>query len=253
MSVLANYARFRFLWGGADIELGSGQYPSGVTDASGLGATAAAGDGVGVRRAVVHFDRTAASVGADDAEIHFDFLNLTGGDPDDTWTDADYENLEGHLDTWFAAIAGKIDHNYKLRQFSWYRFGPGVAAPNPAERVVTRTDAGTLSGFPLPPQVACSMTLRTGIRRSWGRTYLPGLGLDNAVAGGRLSGTSLTAIVDALAALYEDANGDDFPMVVVSKAHLSVYAIEAVEVDDVLDVIRRRRWKQAITKTIIDT
>jgi hypothetical protein len=196
------------------------------------------------------FDRTLLSPAEDPAQMHFDFLNITAGLPDDTWTSADYAQLEGYLDVFWATAKAQVCTKVSLSKITWYRHGPGIVAPNPAQRTVTRAVAGTASTNATAPQIASSLTFRTGIRRSWGRTYLPGLASTVLDANGRLAVASVTALAGATDALYKSANGADFPMVVCSNAHQAIYALEATEVDDVVDVIRRRRFKHPITRTI---
>lgn len=253
VSVLTAYERFRFLWGAVDWQSGSESPYTTAQTGTNLGTSAAPGDGVGVRRCVVHFDRTALAVGEDDAECHFDFLNITGGDPDDTWTSTDYETLEALLDTWWASIKGYFTSGYKLAGYHWYRFGPGVTAPNPAERVTTRSVAGSGSDPACPPQVAMSITFRTAVRRSWGRTYLPAISANQLDATGHPTNTCVDAFATAASVLYADANDADFPQVVVSKKLSAVLAIEAVECDNDPDVIRRRRFSVTSHKLIINS
>lgn len=249
--MLADFQKFRFLWGAVDWESGSGSpYASGDTGAS-LGTSAAAGVGVGVRRCVLHFDRTGLVTGADDAEMHFDFLNITGGSPDDTWTSADYSTLEGYLDTWFAAIKIYVSTGVKLSAYDWYRHGPGIVPPNPAQRVTARSVPGTNGGNALPPQVACSITLRTSVRRSWGRTYIPGLAVGALQANGKLLTAGADAIAAATEALASSSNGSDFPMVVTSNHLSAVLNVEKIEVDDIVDIIRRRRWSHTTYRKIL--
>jgi hypothetical protein len=251
--VLTAYERFRFLWGAVDWESGSeSPYTTAQTGTS-LGGSAAPGDGVGVRRCVVHFDRTGMAVGEDDAECHFDFLNITGGDPDDTWTSTDYETLEALLDTFWASIKGRYTDKLKLGGYHWYRHGPGVVAPNPAERVTTRAVAGTGSDPACPPQVAMSITFRTAVRRSWGRTYLPAFSAAQLTSEGHPANDFVDAIATAASVLYSDANDADFPQVVVSKHLSAVLAIEAIECDNDSDVIRRRRWSTTSHKLVINS
>lgn len=252
MPVLADYVRFRWLWGAVDWQSGSeSPYTSAQTGAN-LGTSAAAGVGVGVRRAVLHFNRATMVANADDSECHFDFLNITGGDPDDTWTPTDYTTLEGYLATWWGSIKNTVKSSVKLDHISWYRHGPGINPPNPAERVTTVNVAGTGVADTMPPQVAQTTTFRTGVRRSWGRTYLPAMTIGAADGG---TGKCAVSVVDELAnaagALLASAVAHDFPLVVTSKHLNAVLNVEAVEVDDLFDVIRRRRWKQTTYRKIL--
>jgi hypothetical protein len=170
VSVLTAYSRFRFLWGAVDWEGGSeSPYTTAQTGAT-LGTSAAPGVGVGVRRCVLTFDRTAEIAGADDAECHFDFLNITGGDPDDTWTPTDYTTLEGYLDTWYGSVKSRLTQYQTLSGYRWYRHGPGINPPNPAERVTTRSVAGTSTADALPPQCASTLSPTPSPRSTRART-----------------------------------------------------------------------------------
>ena len=238
-----SYGRLRMFWGAFDVTLVHNDAPQYATAQIHDGGTSAAvGSGIGVRRASLVIDRSAAHAASDPAFCHFDFLNVTGGTPDDTWTTGDFTTMEGHLDTWWATVKTYVPVNYKLTEYRWHRVGTGVPSPNPAERtnILTSPAGGSASGF--PPQAACSITFRTGIRKSWGRTYLP-VGAEALGTGYVFTHTAVDAIAGATDTLVTSAAGDDFALVVMSAAQTSALAVESVSVDDVPDVIRRRRWK----------
>lgn len=196
-------------------------------------------------------DRTGLVAGLDDAEFHFDFLNITGGSPDDTWTSTDYTTLEGYLDAFWTAIKGYVHPGCKLKAYDWYRHGVGIGSPNPAERVTSRSVAGTAGTDALPPQDSSTITFRTAVRRSWGRTYLAGLAQGACAASGVFSNAFCDNVANAAAALLHSAIGSDFPMVVVSIHNDAVLNVEQIEVDNVPDVQRRRRFKSASYKKIL--
>lgn len=238
-----SYARLRMFWGAFDVDLVHADAPQyATTQIKDGGTSAAVGSGIGVRRASLVIDRAPAHASADPAFCHFDFLNVTGGDPDDTWTSGDYDTMEGHLTDWWNSVKTYVPVNYKLSEFRWHRVGTGIPHPNPAERtnILVSSIGGSASGF--PPQAACSITFRTAIRKSWGRTYLP-IGAEALGTGYVFTHTAVDAIAGATDTLVTDAAGDDFQLVVVSAAQTSSLAVESVSVDDVPDVIRRRRWK----------
>jgi hypothetical protein len=190
----------------------------------------------------------------DDAESHFDFLNVTGGTPDDTWTSTDYTTLEGYLDTWWNSVKPSVSSGIKLAGYHWYRHGPGVGTPNPAERVVSRSVAGGSGSNALPPQVASTVTFRTAVRRSWGRTYLPGPSATYLATDGSFDPSGwVNPVATATDTLVHAAAGADFPLVVTS-VHLSaVLNVEATEVDNTPDIIRRRRFDSPTIKVIHNT
>jgi hypothetical protein len=249
---LTAYTRFRFLWGAVDWQGGSGNpYPTAAT--ASVGTSAAAGTGnVGVRRASLIFDRSAYSPADDDMTMHFDFMNLTGGNPDDTWTTGDYTTLEAALLSFWTTTKVYSDPKTQLREIRWHRAGVGVPKPNPAERtyVLTTMVPGTGTAGLQVPQVACSITFRTAVRRSWGRTYLPFNG-QQANTQGRLSASTVDTIAGAANTLYGTAAAADFYLVVTSLHLSAALNVERVEVDDVLDIIRRRRWKHTTYRKLL--
>lgn len=215
------------------------------------GDSAAIGSGIGVRRATLTIDRTAAIAGADPATMHLDFLNVTAGTPDDTWISSDFSTMEGHIHTFWGTIKAYVPSSYKLSQITWHRIGTGVPKPNPAERVFVETTpiAGVMATPSFPPQVACSFTFRTGVRKSWGRTYMP---IAASIGTTRqLANADVDILAGAANTLLSNAASSDFHLVVVSKTLASSLNVEQVEVDSNLDVIRRRRWKQSTYRKIL--
>jgi len=239
------------LWGAFDLTFAQGTTPNYATTQFVTGGTSAvAGSGIGVRRATLVIDRTASQAGADNAVMHFDFLNFTSGSPDDTWITADYTTLEGFLSTWMTAVATSMPSGWKFTQIIWHRVGTGITKPNPAERNVTLGTPITGSGGTNHiPQAACSITFRTGVRRSWGRTYLPwGMPVG---AGLMLTSAQCDSIASSTNTLVTSSATNDFQLVVVSAPLRSALTVESIEVDNVYDVIRRRRWKKSTYKKIL--
>lgn len=248
---LTAFTKFRFLWGAVDWQSGT-DHPYAAAQTGSLGTSALGGAGnVGVRRVLVKYDRTTVEAGMDPAEVHFDFLNLTAGSPDDTWTSGDYTTLETALDTFFTAIAPYVPSSHKVSQYDWYRVGVGVVPPNPAERsTVKGTPIAGSGSLANPLQVASSLTFRTSVRRSWGRTYLPVGGI-SVNSNGRIGSTQVNALCTAGQTLANSAASSDFYLGVTSKKLNAFLVAEKIEVDDVLDIVRRRRPKAAIYKKIL--
>lgn len=184
--------------------------------------------------------------------MHFDFMNLTSSAPDDTWTTTDYTTLETALQSFWTSTKIYSDPKTKLREIRWHRVGVGIPKPNPAERVfiLTTMDPGTGTAGLAVPQVACSITFRTAVRRSWGRTYLPFNGAALSTQG-RLTTTQVDNIAGAANSLYTAAAAADFFLVVTSLHLSAALNVERVEVDDVLDIIRRRRWKHTVYRKLL--
>lgn len=233
-----------FAWGLIEfdeLEISTPSYAA-ATDYVTMGPSAVVGAGIGVRRVTLHFDRSLATPADDDCNMHFDFINITGGDPDDTWITADFTALEGHLNTWWTAVKAKTCGVCRLYRYSWHRVGPGVTKPNPAVRILDLTTPSVGTGATsIPPQASCSITSETGLRKHWGRTYLPlGVTVNGA---GRLSGTDTDLINTATVSMFQAAMAADFAPVVVSLSANQAFGVEAVRTDDTIDIVRRRRWK----------
>lgn len=184
--------------------------------------------------------------------MHFDILNMTSSSPDDTWTTTDFTQCETALDAFFTALVNYWSTGYKLTTYNWYRVGEGVTKPNPAVRQLAKGTpiVGTSAGHLASPQTACSITFRTAVRRSWGRTYLPAPQLSGNTAGVITTG-NVDAIAGAANTLAVALAANDFYLVVTSKKLHAALNVERVEVDDVLDVIRRRRWKSSTYKKLL--
>jgi hypothetical protein len=243
-----SYTRLRLFWGAVDLTAGSGTYTSGERVSA--GASAVEGVGIGLRRAHLEFTQTPPGTIADDVRVmHFDFVNLTGGSPDDTWTDGDYSTLDGHINDWWTAIKPDLTTELTFSGKRFYRVGPGIVPPNPAEKVITGPGtAGGSSTGALPPQDALSITLKTADRKRWGRTYLPGLPAGHLAAHGVADGTILSDVGAATDALIAAAAADDFVMVVYSPTTSGAHTVESIQVDNIVDVIRSRRWRNATAK-----
>lgn len=196
------------------------------------------------------FTRTAPGTYAEDvAVMHFDFLNMTAGAPDDTWTAGDYTAIEGHLTTWWNTLKTAVGTYTTLKELRWYRLGAGVTPPNPPTKVTPIGTAGSNGSPENAPQLACSISLHTGPRRNWGRTYLPGLTTFNVAAtGGLVKTTQVDIIANATHTLLTAAAAADFYMVVYSKTRQELLGVEQIAVDNIWDIIRRRRWEHPTYK-----
>jgi hypothetical protein len=200
--------------------------------------------GIGIRRVHVVWTRTSETAGMteDVALCTHDFMNMTGGEPDDTWTAGDFTTLEGFLTTFYGTLAAFWDDSADITQYRWYRIGPRVNPPNPPVKVQTVAINGAGSAAMLPPQVAISVTERTAVRRCWGRFYLPSISSATLETTGRIKATSCTSIANAVDTCYKAAQAAGFQPVVYSKARAKAFSVESLQVDDLYDVQRRRRF-----------
>jgi hypothetical protein len=102
-----------------------------------------------------------------------------------------------------------------------------------------------------------SVTKRTAIPRHWGRVYVPGLTEGATATGG--TGRWNTGLVDGMGSAFHNffdaMQTAGFPVVVAStqtdkRLEGALLGITEVQVDDLPDVIRRRRPDRAAHKYI---
>jgi hypothetical protein len=245
--VAVKYVRIKFWWGTVEaFSSDEGMYTAAQTKKAGDAATP---PGIGVRRCQLIFNREPAGSTEDVATTHMDFMNVTGGEPDDTWVDADFTTLETAISTWWTAVKTHCHTTTKLAQYRWYRIGPGVFPPNPPVKITTFTPVPGTGTDAMPPQVAASITLKPPARKQWGRIYIPGLSIASATSGtGRIVSTAQNNFANATDTLHGTAAAADFIPVVYSKTRSKAFAIESLQVDDLFDVIRSRRWDRPLVR-----
>jgi hypothetical protein len=180
------------------------------------------------------------------------WLNTTGGDLDATWTTADFAAVEAAQESYWAGEAAFISNDYRLVEHRWYSYGPGVVAPNPPARVTTiatpKVGSNATGG---PHQVASTGTMRTPLRRHWGRVYLP-----FAAAAFGVYGQMTTAQVTARATAFRNSmlgasSSQGVVPVVWDRNRKVALGVTAFEMDAVPDIIRRRRPRTSAARTIL--
>lgn len=216
--------------------------------------------GYELRELTVSYSRTPATgVIQDAAMTTHHFLNLTGGDPDSTWTTGDYTTVEAAFDTFWGAIKIMYVSAYALAGYKWRADGPAFRphgdAFQPTLRNTARNVVGTGAGQALPPQTAMTVTevtpakytaldvegVGTQLRNRWGRFYLPPVNIAQ-MDNGRYSSASTGAVATAAQNLYNTCSDADLIPVMYSPTTGSSWAVDEIRVDDLCDVIRSRRF-----------
>jgi hypothetical protein len=182
----------------------------------------------------------------------FDFVNITSGAVDTSWTAGDFTGVEARLRTFYAAIAARIPSDCSLREFRWNVLPNPPGVINPAVRVAPPATALAFSGTArLPAQLAVAITKTTAVRKHWGRIYIGPLS-DTSFVGS--SGRVSTATADLLGGAFETLRAglqaDDTPMIVYNRTENIYLSVDGSRTDDVFDVVRSRRLRAASYRKI---
>jgi len=202
-------------------------------------------------RLQVSFLRTPGSHEEDVAVMTMHFQDAAG----QLLTGAQMEAVEGQWTTFWTPLSDWVHPYVVPEQFRWYdqQVWPTLS---PLLRVTPATlGPGTSVGGALPPQCAMSITFQTMHRKRWGRFYFPGLTITalNA-AEGRVLTTAVNAFADQGAALVRNCRTNGANPVVWSPrggkgppifAAGDVELITSVRADDIVDIVRRRRWQDS--------
>jgi hypothetical protein len=223
------------------------------------------------RRFQVVFDNNQSVVNADMAVFTIDVLNYTNGAIDNSWTQADYDAVQNQLSTFLAALSVRISNRWTWTATRVYRmiFTPQPPLPfpptaidkpfedsGPPVHVYPNATAMTGSGNNID-QFACSVTEETPLRGHWGRFYLPTLSQAQLGANGRLTTVAVDAIADAYNTFTANLAANNFYTVVPNTQNRkqpirALSNVTGIHVDDVPDVIRRRRPKYVGYKRVHD-
>jgi len=216
------------------------------------------------RRFVYTFEDTTSNDPADNQQVSFEIVNMTGGSVDGSWTDADYNGCHVYLHQIFTTLAATFASRYHLtkveayvRAFNAYggTYTPGVYykhfADSGAPAWMANLNTPMAGDGRAAAQACSSFTERTPSRRHWGRTYLPTLGIGAYDTNGRVRGPAVDAIASAVHLAYDTLMANDWiPVVVTTMANRvpthALQGVTAISVDDVPDVIRRRRLKNNV-------
>lgn len=190
-------------------------------------------------------DRATLETGLDDAifTLHFD---LSAHDT------ASRTAATNKIKTFWTNVAASIGTQHILREVKWYEVQTTAPRSTFKESILTGTapgTPGTSGGAVLPPQVACSVTLKTVPRRHWGRFYLPGFTatqLDDSGHRGAWKATTCDTVAAAAATLCSTTGGN--APIIWNRLAGTNYGITEVQVDNVADVVRRRRMRRATYK-----
>lgn len=207
----------------------------------------------------------------------FHFLKTSAGAPA-AWNDAtDLAAVETAFNTLTTTLKPFWLPTTHSDQYRWYADGPAFYAlngdgtnyvpigDNPALRITEVDVAGTsATTAALPPQVAFSMTEITSQRKHWGRFYFVAQDSVSLDATGLMKASTLGNILTAWVTAYNACRSASVTPVVWSiqkpvrpkrpagtlpawPAH--AFEVTALQADDIMDVVRSRRYRSSVTKT----
>lgn len=203
----------------------------------------------------------------------FHCIKTVGGSPVASWDPADFVAMDNAFSAWWTSAKVLCTPDISWTRLKAYRAGPNVLPPQtPTYDIVKTAQAGSGAGG-LPPQVALSVTEKAGAKKNWGRFYFPALaqatgGTSICGADGRPVNEVTTILADATDALYEAARIALTPFVIYHPALAAnrptgnpptasslperpaeAVTVESIQIDNVFDVIRNRRWETATLRT----
>jgi len=219
-----------------------------------------------LRKAQVRWGRnSSAAAGTDDAVTTHHFIKLASGAPVAAWVSADFQAVESALETFWVAIKSNWSNKYSYKQVRWYTVDPAIALSGPPVRVIDPAITGASSAVPHAPQVALSVTERTTDPKAWGRFYLPPpvANLTTTEDQGRGNDSFVAGVAAAAETMYESCVTAGVPGVVYSSAKPAretkggtplpaqvarALTVTTVQVDDLFDVIRSRRYNEPLLR-----
>lgn len=164
----------------------------------------------------------------------------------DFWSGTSAAVIEGFFATWLPVVKVYWDTWLTFKEWRWYRLdGSGHTTGSPF-RVTAVGVPGTGTGGTgiLPPQAAMTVTEIASSRRRWGRFYLPVTKV-TLTSSARFSSSIIDAVADATEILYESAWDSVTSGHFVTRPRLdgSFEDIHEIQIDDIVDIQRRRRWE----------
>lgn len=232
-----------------------------------------------LRKLQWRFSRAPSGGTVEDVAVNtFHFIKATGGVPGTYADTTDLAAVETAATTYWAAIKASRPTYTHSDQYRWYKDGPAFYhAPdagqpyflpngeNPAIRITEVDVAGGSAATPLPPQMSLTVTEKTSARKHWGRYYLEPPNTTSLSGDGRLSSGVVTTELAAAVAFYNSCRSASMIPVVfaiekpsrpkrpsgtLAAAPAVAYEVTALQIDNLLDVMRSRRWSSATSKLV---
>ena len=191
------------------------------------------------------FDRENLAPSEDVAVMTCHIREVQQGLPDIfPMTDAARDDFISNVATWWAVVKGHMTQHITFRELRFYDVPstPGADMGDPV-KVQAVAEAATGTSGALPPQVSLSITFRTSKRKTWGRFYLPGPARSLCDDKGRIDSAAADSILTATHALTNRSDSGA-SLVVFSRKEWTHHDPQLIQIDDIFDVIRTRRYRE---------
>jgi len=196
------------------------------------------------------FDRSGLTPAEDTAVMTCHIREVVQGAPDILpVTDQGRQDFISRLTTWFnGGLHTVVSSQITFLEARFYdvpnAFGTPMGDP---VLVHTFNSPGTSASKMLPPQIAVSVTFKTDKRKTWGRFYIPGMTDAYLLANGRLDEGICPQIATWTHSLTSRA-GTGAALVVFSRKEWTHHDPQFIQVDDLYDVIRSRRYDTPLVR-----
>jgi hypothetical protein len=181
---------------------------------------------------------------------HWRAANIAFPDDDNAMTGDDRDHATQKIINFLNGIIGFISSKYVFKEVRWYDVKTDGTPSGPPLQVGPLGIAGTSSNSALPPQVACSVTFKTAIRKNWGRFYIPGIQAGELAPQGYFLTPMLVQIADYAVELCDRGGTTTQTLTVWSPTERTHHDPQVVQVDDVPDVIRSRRFSSTLHREV---
>jgi hypothetical protein len=188
----------------------------------------------------------------DDATIGLRIAKVIGGGLYGLGLNSELSTIEARLNTLQAMLATFMSSSFTLAEYIWHvRRASNPAAkgggekPGPAVRRTAKNVVGVNASDRQPDQVAATVTFKTCSRRHWGRVYIPGIAgsqVDKTYA--RFGSGLCDGFATAFQVLINGLSTDGYELGVWSYPKQAFMPVWQVQVDNIVDIQRRRRAKQ---------
>lgn len=154
----------------------------------------------------------------------------------------------GKIDEYLSALAPLFPTDVFWERVDWFNVKPDGTPGGARIDSYPLSVGGSAVGGALPPQIAVSVTLKTAVRKNWGRWYLPSIATSRITNKGRLDQTYGQLVADQTLDLAARAPDSTTVLTVWSPTERTRHDPQTVQVDDIMDVIRSRRYGAALFK-----